>query len=129
MRTFVPGQPDILCAAPSDKEGVRLRDLMLEVQKNNSRHTNSQMRSGINSGAANDQAAKILTQFLPGLSGTGRSDAGAQLLGSLSQNFPAIQNIPGLSMLTSPMMPKAGQFGMRASPNGQNFNSAVDKVF
>lgn len=116
VRTFLPEQPEVTCAAPPEYFGTRLKDLMIQKANNTLQSSMRSLGLDQNSQARND----LLQRFLPALGGLGGGSNGASpILGSLTQAIPALRNIPGLSMLPAP---EGG-----GSPSSRNLDSAVEQ--
>ena len=107
------------------------------MQKSNESHVNDfNFLSGLTQGEGanrNLAGSNLLTHILPGLVKNARANqdmaTGAQLLGSLAQNFPAIRDIPGMNMLTTnrALTAPVGGLGAKA-PTNRNFGAALDQV-
>lgn len=102
VRTFLPRQPEVTCSAPPKWAGHRLKNLM--ITKANDTMTASMHQIGVVGGS--QQQNNFLSQLLPAYTnnGGGSSVGNASLLGTLTQAFPALRNIPQLNAL-SPASP------------------------
>lgn len=122
IRTFLPKQPEITCAAPPQFAGVRIKELM--IKKANDTLTTSMQQMGI----ANtpQQRNNFLSNLLPALSGMGLATGGnaaggnAPILGSLSQAIPSLRSIPGWNGI----IPGTNS----GDPAIKNLESAVEQV-
>jgi hypothetical protein len=132
VRTFVPNQPEVKCAMPANKQGTRLKDLM--IKHNNATETLINSLNDIpgfprgmvggGGGAESANAGNLLANLIPGLSRQAQgSQMGAQMLNSLAQSFPGFR--PGMNFLPSTLTPDSpGESTIGQRP----LDSAIDKV-
>lgn len=128
VRTFVPGQPEITCASPSERKGTRIKDLM--IQRNNitealinSIHSIPGMgrAGGVIMPEDGAKGNNLLANFIPGIARQAQgAQVGTQMLNSLAQSFPDIRNMPGIKLL--PTSPQPG------GQNGRTLDTAIDQV-
>jgi hypothetical protein len=71
VRTFVPSQPEIKCAGPGDKEGTRLKDLMMERNNGSADEQQETNAGGLTRGGGADPmtagAGQMLANLIPGI--------------------------------------------------------------
>lgn len=128
IRTFVPNQPEIKCALPLSKKGMRLKDLMM--QKNNL--TNEVLSSlhnvpGIGTRSLNGEttsdAGNLLANLIPGLTRQAQgAQLGSQMLNSLAQTFPELRYLPGMKFV-----PNTFSSTTANQPTEKSFDSAIDQ--
>lgn len=124
VRTFLPRQPEITCAAPASLSGTRIKELM--VKKANDTFTSTMQQAGM--GNSLQERTNFLANLMPalgamGLSGSGVNAAGggnAPILSTLSQAIPSLKSIPGWTEF----MPGANP----GDPSSKNLESAVEQV-
>lgn len=123
VRTFLPRQPEITCAAPPQFAGVRIKELM--IKKANDTLNSSMQQLGI----ANtpQQRNNFLANLLPALSGMGLNGGGgaaaggnAPVLGTLSQAIPSLRSLPGWNGILPGTNP--------GDPQTKNLETAVEQV-
>lgn len=122
IRTFLPKQPEITCAAPEQFAGVRIKELM--IKKANDTLNTSMKQIGI--GNSPQQRNNFLTNLLPALSGMGLPAGGnaaggnAPILGTLSQAIPSLRSIPGWNGIIPGTNPD--------DPEAKKLEAAVEQV-
>ena len=102
IRTFLPRQPEITCAAPTNLSGVRIKELM--IKKANDTLNTSMQQAGI--GTSLQERNNFLANLMPALGAMGLSGGvnaagggNAPILNSLSQAIPSLKSIPGWAEL------------------------------
>ena len=100
VRIFVPSQPEVKCAGPGDKEGTRLKDLMMKRNNWSADQQQEANAGGLTRGSGADPmtagAGQMLANLIPGIHQAQGTQVGTQLLNSLASKY----RMPGLNFLT-----------------------------
>jgi hypothetical protein len=123
IRTFLPKQQEITCAAPPEFAGTRIKELM--IKKANDTLNLSMKQIGI--GNNPQQRDNFLANLMPALNGLGLTNGGnaiaggnAPILNTLSQAIPSLRSIPGLNDVIPGADPN--------DPASKKLESAVEQV-
>ncbi|KAF7640183.1 hypothetical protein Mgra_00000009 [Meloidogyne graminicola] len=131
VRTFLPGQPEILCSSPEEKKGIRLNQLMIKKNNltesliSNSLRTIPGFQQNSNTAAA---AGNFLANLLPN-SANSHQRAGAQFGTEMINTFTHhLPNLPGMGFVNN-LTPKStiGKQSNREGINSGGIDTAIDQ--
>jgi len=118
IRTSLTHEQEATCAAPSQVQGVNLKELM--AKRANDTLIASMKQIGIEN--SQQQRNNFLSNLLPALTGLnsgGTSGGNAPVLGALSDAIPSLRSLPGLNGIIPGANPN--------DPSNKNLEAAVEQ--
>ncbi|VDK49177.1 unnamed protein product [Anisakis simplex] len=124
IRTFLPYQREITCAAPKKYAGIRLKELMMKKANETIQSLNAQLKADtVGGNLISDLLQNNMEAALPAafrLQQPQNPLANVPIVGAITESIPSLRNLPGLRFI-----PKVE--GERAQ-DVQKLNSAIEQL-